>query len=94
VTERIRAIHCSHTAAVVAAERAVVERLGGDCRMPLAALAVLRENQLRLKARLGSTSGLLIDCDETDTIDNAKSLGSRVADQLLAKGGQQLLAID
>jgi len=36
----------------------------------------------------------LIDCDETDTIDNAKSLGSRVADQLLAKGGQQLLAID
>ena len=54
-----RATHCC-----VAAERRLLEGLGGSCRSPVAALARLEDGQVRLRAEILTGDGR--DCEEVD----------------------------
>ena len=95
--ERVRSLlaplHCEVTAARVAAERAVVARLGGDCRMPLAALATLDGERLSLRARLASPDGKqCLDSVQTGLAVDARSLGEAAAEALLAQGGEAIIS--
>ncbi len=88
----LEAVDCRETRVVVAAERAVVARLGGDCRMPLAALARYRDDQLSLAARLVRPDGTLsIDVELDGQPDAAAELGHRAAELILERGGQAIL---
>lgn len=92
VRELARLLNCPETETAVAAERAIVAALGGDCRMPLAALATLNNGRLELRARLGSTSGEGVDVMVSGEPEQARVLGREAAERILEQGGQEILA--
>ncbi len=80
------------TAAQVAAERAVLVRLEADCNVPLAALAEPRGELLRLRVLLADLDGVRVLRAEGEAPpSDAAALGRRVAEALLAAGGDALL---
>jgi hydroxymethylbilane synthase len=88
-----RALEHPDTARRVAAERALLTRLGADCNVPLAALAEPAGAGLRLRALLASTDGTrCLRADGEAPALGAAELGESVADELLARGGRELLA--
>ncbi len=86
-------LKCEHTTARIRAERAVVHELGGDCRMPLAALAELDGDTLRLQARLASPDGgQVIDAAATGAVTDAEELGRKAARFIIDNGGMRILS--
>lgn len=92
VIDCLNRIHCVETAHGIVAERAVIQTLGGDCRMPLAAHAVLKNDQIHLRARLGSAEGRLIDASSSAAVGRSAQLGQHVAEQLLEMGGDKIIS--
>ena len=93
-TERLLApLGCVDTADQVAAERAVVATLGGDCRMPLAALALIDENdRLTLHARLCSPDGReSVERRVQGERAQAHALGCEAGQYLLDHGGREII---
>ncbi|MDT8437999.1 MAG: hydroxymethylbilane synthase [Wenzhouxiangellaceae bacterium] len=88
---RLAGLDCSQARVQAAAERAVVAALGGDCRMPLAAFAQFVGDDLVLRARLGDEQGGLIDAEVSGPVSRAEQLGDQAAEDLLARGGRELL---
>ncbi|MCA1778494.1 MAG: hydroxymethylbilane synthase [Xanthomonadaceae bacterium] len=91
VIDQLAGLNCPMTALQARCERAVVEALGGDCRMPLAAYADVRGSRLDLHARLGGLGGQLIDARVSGKSADAVMLGRSAAAQLLANGGKKIL---
>jgi hydroxymethylbilane synthase len=80
------------TAHCIAAERAVNQVLGGDCYTPLAAHAVINNNQLHLHGMVGSlTQPTRINSQVSGAIDRARELGKALAQDLLDNGAAPLL---
>lgn len=74
------------------AERAVNERLNGSCQTPIAAYATLSGDTIQVKALIGEPDGsVMLYAEGSDTITNARTLGLRVADDLLRQGAQAIL---
>jgi hydroxymethylbilane synthase len=80
----------THTA--VTAERALLDRLQGGCQVPIAAHATIEQNRLSLAGLVSSTDGktLIRDAVAGD-VSEARTLGIRLAEQLLAAGGDVIL---
>ena len=87
-------LHHPDTAARVAAERAVNCELEGGCQVPIACYAELQgDKQLYLRALVGSLDGTLMLREEiTGTADTAEQLGIELAQRLLARGADKILA--
>jgi hydroxymethylbilane synthase len=89
---RLRAIADADAEVAVAAERAFLHAIGGDCNTPLAAHAVVDGGRVRLRA-------MVIDPDGTERFDeagdaprdDAARLGAALAERLLARGAGRLL---
>lgn len=81
------------TAHAVAAERAFLKRLSGDCKTPLAAHATVDGARLRLEGLVGAPDGstLLRHALEGTTAD-AAALGTALAEELLRRGADKLLS--
>ena len=93
IRRHLRAVHCSATEIAVSAERAVVAELGGDCRMPLAALAERQGDEMTLWARLASPDGgQCLDARVFGALDDAAGLGRQAARHLLKQGGSTILS--
>ena len=91
--ELLDAINCQQTALQVGAERGVVAALGGDCRMPLAALARHEDGQIRLDARLTSPDGSeCIDVTVSGADADSGRLGSQAGREILDRGGMRILS--
>lgn len=77
----------------VSAERAMNARLGGGCQVPIAGFAELDGDELRLRALVASVDGseVLREQDRAPR-DRAVELGKAVAERLLAKGAERILA--
>lgn len=90
---------CSHlatlndpdTARCVSAERAMLGRLEGGCQVPIAGIATLSQKEITLKGLVASLDGkeIIRVCEQGD---NPESLGIRVAELLLSKGADRILA--
>jgi hydroxymethylbilane synthase len=79
--------------AALAAERAVVTRLGGGCQMPIGAYAAESAGALSLTAIVISVDGSRSARAVGDgPVADAAAIGGRVAEQLLARGAAQILA--
>jgi hydroxymethylbilane synthase len=79
-------------AAAVAAERAFLAALGGDCNTPLAAHASVDGGRLRLRAEVLSPDGARQLAAAGDAaLAEAEPLGARLAAELLARGAGDLL---
>lgn len=77
----------------LAAERAVVRRLGGGCQMPIGAHAIINGAEMEV-------TGVVISLDGTEAVracatgapSDAEALGLHVAERLLADGAADILA--
>ena len=80
----------------VAAERAVVRRLGAGCRTPLGVLGTVDDaGRLALEAWLLSASGeRSVRRRAEGSAGEAAAIGVGLAEELLAAGGRELLATD
>ncbi|MEL0637828.1 MULTISPECIES: hydroxymethylbilane synthase [Marinomonas] len=81
------------TAIRVTAERAINERLNGGCQAPIACFATLDGDQLFVRGLVGSPDGkTIIEGEITGHKDDAKHLGVQLADDLLKRGADIILA--
>lgn len=73
-------------------ERALLNRLGGGCQVPIGAFAEIRDGKLHLDAIVADPDGsrLLRESREGDLADPEK-LGNDVGDILLRRGGDEIL---
>ncbi len=83
----------SDTALRVRAERAMNNRLEGGCQVPIAGFALLNEDQLWLRGRVGSPDGsTLLEAEARGASNNPEALGRAVAEALLNQGAGDILA--
>jgi len=88
----LAALSDAHAERSALAERAFLTRLQGDCNVPLAAFAeAIPGGLLRLRGLLSSPDGRTIVRGEAHGAD-AVATGEATAQQILARGGDQLLA--
>ena len=77
------------TAVRLAAERAFLERLDGSCQTPIAGLAELDGDELRLRGEILKTDGSEAYADEVrGPVSQARELGIGLAETLLGRAGQ------
>jgi hydroxymethylbilane synthase len=93
VRAHVAKIDDRQAALALKAERAVVIRLGGGCQMPIGACADVTDNAI-------TVTGIVVSPDGSraarafagGSAENAEAIGNNVADQLLARGGGDILA--
>lgn len=92
------AVHHAPTAIATAAERAFLRRLEGGCLAPIAALARSNDDgSLHLHGRvLSLDGGAVVEAERSAAIGDesaAEQLGTALADDVLIRGGAEILAI-
>jgi len=76
----------------VEAERAMNERLGGGCQVPIAGFAELNDEQLQLRGLVGRTDGSeILRSAIFGQPSEAASMGTALAEELLARGADTIL---
>jgi len=85
-------LHHTDTAVAVSAERALLRRMGGNCRTPLAAKGTILNGTIYLDALIASPDGRqLIRSERSAPVGAAEEVGTALADTLLAQGGKEIL---
>ncbi len=85
-------LHHPATATAVAAERAFLFRLEGGCQVPIGAHATLAGATVSLTGLIARVDGSEILRQEMSAAaDQAAELGTRLADDLLGRGGRAIL---
>jgi hydroxymethylbilane synthase len=72
------------------AERALLNKLGGGCQVPIGAFAELREKQIHLEGVVAHPDGSLVLRESRDGND-PELLGNEVGETLLSRGGDSIL---
>lgn len=95
IHQLLKPLHHPATAARVTAERALNKHLNGGCQVPIACYAVLEDdNQLWLRGFVGQPdASTLLYAERRAHKDDAEALGIQVAEDLLAQGAGEILAI-
>ena len=79
--------------ATIAAERALLAGLQAGCRTPVAGHAEVREGRVVLRALVGRPDGSEVLREESEgPTDQAAAIGAEVAERLLARGADKILA--
>jgi hydroxymethylbilane synthase len=76
--------------ATTTCERALLNRLGGGCQVPVGAFAEMRNGRLHLESIVADPDGSKILRDSRDG-DDPEQLGSDAGTALLRRGGDQIL---
>src|SRR5262249_50223230 len=76
--------------AATTCERAVLNRLGGGCQVPIGAFAEMKNGRLHLESIVADPDGSKILRDSRDGNDPEK-LGNEAGSALLAQGGDTIL---
>jgi hydroxymethylbilane synthase len=93
VIEIASALDHRDTRLAVTAERAFLTRLGGGCRLPMAALGIVEGDSLHLRGLIADREGhRLLRGEVTGVASEAEALGAALAEQLLAQGAAELIA--
>jgi hydroxymethylbilane synthase len=71
-------------------ERALLQKLGGGCQVPIGANATCNDGQLKLDAVVASPDGSVVLRESVDGAD-AITVGKLTAERLLARGGAAIL---
>lgn len=86
-------IHHQETSYRVMAERALSARLDGGCQVPIGAFSELQGNQIWLRGLVATPDGqTLVTADATGHQNEAVDLGVKVAEMLLYRGADKILA--
>lgn len=82
----------AHSRLRVEAERAVLRRLQGGCRLPMGAFAEITDRRLNLRAAVVSPAGrAIIRSERSGNAADASDLGQAVAEDLLSSGAGALI---
>lgn len=93
VSDMVRTLHDEMAANAVAAERAFLTALGGDCMTPIAAHAVVAGETVRLDGLVASLDGAeILRGQVSGGAEGAEAVGARLAAELRARGADALLA--
>lgn len=93
VLERARTLEHRPSRVAVDAERAFLLRLEGGCTLPLGAYAVLDGHEVWLRGFVGSPDGQhLVRGERRGPEKDAVRIGRTLAEELLARGADRLLA--
>ena len=90
----VRAVACPETTVCTAAERAFLEGLDGSCRTPIAALAKVKENDVRFRGELLSLDGAerygveRVFPFDPDGVVTAREVGAEAAREARARAGE------
>ena len=88
----IDCLHHNDTAARVTAERAVNAKLQGGCQVPIASFAQLENDEITLRALVGTVDGTrIIRSELTGNSHAAEQLGITAAEDLLSRGAAEIL---
>ena len=88
----LASVHDAATGAMLQAERALLQALGGDCQVPLGALARVNGAGMELDALVCSLDGRrTVRRRARGSAAHAADLGRRVADELLLAGAGAIL---
>src|SRR5262245_65586677 len=91
--ELVTTIHDSAAGVALEAERAVVTRLGGGCQMPIGAYANVQDETITLAAIVIALDGSReVRASASGSVYDPDALGVQVADALLARGADTILA--
>jgi hydroxymethylbilane synthase len=91
--ELLSAIDDADARAAALCERAMLRRLRGGCQVPVGAHAAGEPERLRLQGLVASLDGSQVVRDEiTGTADRAAELGTELAERLIARGAEDILA--
>lgn len=75
-------------------ERAFLREFGAGCRLPLGALAEIKDRQIHLQAVVLSSNGRrIIRLSRKGALKQAESLGRLLAKKVLEKGGRDILKV-
>jgi hydroxymethylbilane synthase len=78
--------------AATTCERALLNRMGGGCQVPIGAFAEMRDGKLHLEAIVADPDGSTLLRESRDGDLNApEQLGNAVGDTLLSRGGDEIL---
>lgn len=89
----VRGLNDAQAWACCTAERAFALRLQGSCQSPIAGFAELQGKTLTLQGVVGSPDGQRVYRDRIEgPVEQAQSLGTVLAERLLAAGADALLA--
>jgi hydroxymethylbilane synthase len=78
--------------AATTCERALLNRLGGGCQVPIGAFAEIRNGSLHLESIVADPDGSKVLCDSRHgKLEDAEKLGNEAGAALLAHGGDQIL---
>ena len=93
VIDVVGAIGDREASVALRAERAVVARLGGGCQMPIGAYAKTAGDRVSVTCIVISPNGArAVRADASGSIDTPEQVGTRAADELLARGADEILA--
>jgi hydroxymethylbilane synthase len=76
--------------AATACERALLNKLGGGCQVPIGAFAEMKDGELRLNAIVAHPDGSEV-LREEQSGDDPVALGEKVGDTLLRRGATRIL---
>jgi hydroxymethylbilane synthase len=80
--------------AATTCERALLNRLGGGCQVPIGALAEMRNGNLHLEAIVADPDGSRVLRESSDGDPNdPEKLGVGVGEMLLGRGGNEILKV-
>jgi hydroxymethylbilane synthase len=89
----VAALHHPDTADCLSAERALNQRLAGGCQVPVAGYATLEQSEIWVRALVGTLDGReLIRGEGRGPRTAAQALGSNLAEELLGRGADRILA--
>jgi hydroxymethylbilane synthase len=92
VEDLIRFINDQDSSIAVSAERAFLKKLGGGCQVPIAAYARIIGVTLRIDGLVGTIDGKRLIREYLEgTIEEAGSLGMKLAEILLDQGAKEVL---
>jgi hydroxymethylbilane synthase len=88
--EQLAFLNDRNAKAATTCERALLNRLGGGCQVPIGALAEVRDGRLHLESVVADPDGSAVLRDSRDG-DDPERLGNDAGDALLKQGGDKIL---
>jgi hydroxymethylbilane synthase len=93
VNELIEPLRHAASQTRLSAERAMGARLQGSCQVPIAGYALIEEGELYLRGLVGTPDGrTMVRGEIRGALTDAQRLGERLGDELLSRGGREILA--
>jgi hydroxymethylbilane synthase len=90
--QHLQFLNDSTARATTTCERALLNRLGGGCQVPIGAFAEMREGKLHLEAIVADPDGTKLLRESRDgNLNDPETLGNDVGDTLLRRGGDKIL---